>query len=222
MLKIKNLYTRLRMGMGQQSRQSESSRKKRSEQSEENKQMKTNEPIILSRDCEAIQIPSGEKVMLPAGSRVTVTQSLGGSYTVTTDQGYLVRIANKDADAIGEEAEASQAERLTAAAGPADLEKLVWDQLKTCFDPEIPVNIVDLGLVYHCQVTPLPEGDNKVDVKFTLTAPGCGMGQVLKADMESKILSLSGVKDVGVEVVFDPPWDPSKMSEAAKVQLGFM
>jgi probable FeS assembly SUF system protein SufT len=222
MLKIKNLYARLRMGMGQQSRQSESSRKKRSEQSEENKQMKTNEPIILSRDCEAIQIPSGEKVMLPAGSQVTVTQSLGGSYTVTTDQGYLVRIANKDADAIGEEAEASQAERLTAAAGPADLEKLVWDQLKTCFDPEIPVNIVDLGLVYHCQVTPLPEGDNKVDVKFTLTAPGCGMGQVLKADMESKILSLSGVKDVDVEVVFDPPWDPSKMSDAAKLQLGFM
>jgi len=222
MLKIKNLYARLRMGMGQQSRQSESSRKKRSEQSEENKQMKTNEPIILSRDCEAIQIPSGEKVMLPAGSRVTVTQSLGGSYTVTTDQGYLVRIANKDADAIGEEAEASQAERLTAAAGPADLEKLVWDQLKTCFDPEIPVNIVDLGLVYHCQVTPLPEGDNKVDVKFTLTAPGCGMGQVLKADMESKILSLSGVKDVDVEVVFDPVWDPSKMSDAAKLQLGFM
>src|SRR3972149_5969096 len=216
---------RLRMGMGQQSRQSESSRKKRSlksEQREENKQMKTNEPIILSRDCEAIQIPSGEIVMLPAGSRVTVTQSLGGSYTMTTDQGYLVRIANKDADAIGEEAEASQAERLTAAAGPADLEKLVWDQLKTCFDPEIPVNIVDLGLVYHCQVTPLPEGGNKVDVKFTLTAQGCGMGQVLKGDMESKILSLSGVKDVGVEVVFDPPWDPSRMSDAARLQLGFM
>jgi len=184
--------------------------------------MKTNEPIILSRDCEAVQIPSGEKVSLSAGTRVRVTQSLGGSYTVTTDQGNLVRIANKDADAIGEEAEASQAERLTAAAGPADLEKLVWDQLKTCFDPEIPVNIVDLGLVYHCQVTPLPEGDNKVDVKFTLTAPGCGMGQVLKADMESKILSLSGVKDVDVEVVFDPPWDPSKMSDAAKLQLGFM
>ena len=184
--------------------------------------METNEPIILSRDYEAIQIPSGEKVMLPAGSRVTVTQSLGGSYTVTTDQGYLVRIANKDADAIGEQAEASQAERLTAAEGSADLEKLVWDQLKTCFDPEIPVNIVDLGLVYHCQVTPLPEGGNKVDVKFTLTAPGCGMGQVLKGDMESKILSLSGVKDVGVEVVFDPPWDPHMMSDAAKVQLGFM
>ena len=211
------------MGMGQQSRQSEPSRKKRRLNKErENKQMETNEPIILSRDCEAIQIPSGEKVMLPAGSRVTVTQSLGGSYTVTTDQRSLVRIANKDADAIGEEAEASQAERLTAAAGPADLEKLVWDQLKTCFDPEIPVNIVDLGLVYHCQVTPLPEGGNKVDVKFTLTAQGCGMGQVLKGDMESKILSLSGVKDVGVEVVFDPPWDPHMMSDAAKLQMGFM
>ena len=184
--------------------------------------MKTNEPIILSRDCEAIQIPSGKNVMLPAGSRVTVTQSLGGTYTVVTDQGYMVRIANKDADAIGTGAEASQAERLTAVEGSADLEKLVWDQLKTCFDPEIPVNIVDLGLVYSCLIMPLPEGDNKVDVKFTLTAPGCGMGQVLKADMESKILSLSGVKDVDVEVVFDPPWDPSMMSDAAKVQLGFM
>jgi probable FeS assembly SUF system protein SufT len=183
--------------------------------------VKTNEPIILSRDCEAIQIPSGEKVMLPVGSWVTVTQSLGGSYTVTTDQGYLVRIANKDADAIGKEAEASQAEKLTVAEGPADLEKSVWDQLKTCFDPEIPVNIVDLGLVYHCQVTPLLEGGNKVDVKFTLTAQGCGMGGVLKADMQSKILNLPDVKDVDVEVVFDPPWDPSMMSDAAKLQLGF-
>jgi metal-sulfur cluster biosynthetic enzyme len=105
-----------------------------------------------------------------------------------------------DADAIGMEAEASQAENLTAAEGPADLEKIVWDQLKTCFDPEIPVNIVDLGLVYSCSIMPLPEGGNKVDVKFTLTAPGCGMGRVLKADMESKIVSLSGVKDVDVEV----------------------
>jgi len=184
--------------------------------------MKTNEPIILSRDCEAIQIPSGKNVMLPAGSQVTVTQSLGGTYTVVTGQGDMVRIANKDADAIGKEAEASQAEKLTVVEGPADLEKLVWDQLKTCFDPEIPVNIVDLGLVYHCQVTPLPEGGNKVDVKFTLTAQGCGMGGVLKADMQSKILSLSDVKDVDVEVVFDPPWEPSMMSDAAKIQLNMM
>ena len=184
--------------------------------------MKTNESIILSRDCEAIQIPSGKKVMLPAGSQVTVTQSLGGTYTVVTGQGDMVRIANRDADAIGKEAEASQAEKLTVVEGPADLEKLVWDQLKTCFDPEIPVNIVDLGLVYHCQVTPLPEGGNKVDVKFTLTAQGCGMGGVLKADMQSKILNLSDVKDVDVEVVFDPPWEPSMMSDAAKIQLNMM
>ncbi len=184
--------------------------------------MKTDESIILSRDCEAIQIPSGQKVLLPAGTQVTVSQSLGGTYTVVTGQGYMVRIANEDADAIGKEAEASQAEKLTTAEGSADLEELVWDQLKTCFDPEIPVNIVDLGLVYQCQVTPLPEGGKKVDVKFTLTAPGCGMGEVLKTDMKSKILSLAGVKDVDVEVVFDPPWDQSMMSDAVKLQLGFM
>jgi probable FeS assembly SUF system protein SufT len=153
---------------------------------------------------------------------VTVTQSLGGTYTVVTAQGYLARIENKDADAIGKEAEESQAEKLTAAEGPADLEKLVWDQLRTCFDPEIPVNIVDLGLVYHCKVMPLPDGASKVDVKFTLTAPGCGMGNVLIADMGNKLLNLSGVKDIAVEVVFDPPWDPSMMSDAAKIQLGFM
>ena len=185
--------------------------------------MKTNEPIILSRDCEAIQIPSGQKVSLSAGTQVRITQALGGSYTVTTDQGYLVSISGKDADAIGKEAPtASLVGGGSTAETPADLEKLVWDQLKTCFDPEIPVNIVDLGLVYHCQVTPLPEGGNKVDVKFTLTAQGCGMGQVLKGDMESKILSLSGVKDVDIEVVLDPPWDQSMMSDATKIQLGFM
>jgi probable FeS assembly SUF system protein SufT len=182
--------------------------------------MKTSETITLSRDCEAIQIPSGQKIMLPMGTPVTMTQSLGGTFTVVTGEGSLVRIENKDAEAIGKEAEASQAEKLTAAAGPADLEKLVWDQLKTCFDPEIPVNIVDLGLVYSCLIMPLPDGGNKVDVKFTLTAPGCGMGGVLIADMGSKILNLSGVKDVDVEVVFDPPWDPSMMSDAAKIQLG--
>lgn len=167
-------------------------------------------------------IPSGEKVTLPAGTEVSVIQTLGGSFTVATEWGDMLRIPGQDADAIGEEtAPASEAGASGAAEGPVDAERLVWDQLKTCFDPEIPVNIVDLGLVYHCQVTPLPEGGNKVDVKFTLTAPGCGMGQVLKSDMESKILSLSGVKDVGVEVVFDPPWDPSMMSDAAKIQLGF-
>jgi probable FeS assembly SUF system protein SufT len=105
---------------------------------------------------------------------------------------------------------------------PADVEQLIWDQLRTCFDPEIPVNIVDLGLVYHCQVTPVPEGGNRVEVKFTLTAPGCGMGTVLQADIESKILNVPGVEDVDVEVVFDPPWNQDMMSEVAKLELGML
>jgi probable FeS assembly SUF system protein SufT len=185
--------------------------------------MKTNDLITLRRDCEAIQVPSGKKVLLPEGTQVRITQSLGGTYTVMTGNGYMVRIANKDADALGKEAAtASQAEAPAAAAGPADIEQLVWEQLKTCYDPEIPVNIVDLGLVYHCQAMPLPEGGNKVEVKFTLTAPGCGMGVVLKTDMENKILSVPGVEDVEVEVVFDPPWNPGMMSEAAKLELGMM
>ena len=185
--------------------------------------MKTNEPIILSRDCEAIQIPSGQMVSLSAGTQVTVTQSLGGSYTVTTEQGYLVRISGKDADAIGKEAvTAAQAGGSSTAEGPADLEKLVRDQLKTCFDPEIPVNIADLGLVYSCLIMPLPDGRNKVEVKMTLTAPGCGMGESLKVDVQSKILSIPGIKEVDVELVWDPPWEPSMMSDAAKLQLGFM
>lgn len=184
--------------------------------------MKANEPVILKRDCEAIQIPSGQPIMLPAGTQVTITQSLGGAYTAATDQGYLVRIANKDADAIGMEIETAGSGQPGAAAQPADLEKQVWDQLKTCFDPEIPVNIVDLGLVYHCEVTPLLVGGNRVDVKFTLTAPGCGMAGVLQADMDSKIRNLPGVGAVNIEVVFEPPWDQSMMSDAAKLQLGFM
>jgi probable FeS assembly SUF system protein SufT len=185
-------------------------------------QMQTNEPITVSRDCDAIQIPSGEKVILPVGTQVTITQSLGGTHTVMTNQGWMARIESKDADAIGKESTGPEAEKSAAAESPADLDQLVRDQLKTCFDPEIPVNIVDLGLVYHCQVMPLPDGGNKVDVKFTLTAPGCGMGQVLIADIGNKILNLSGVKEIDVEVVFDPPWDPSMMSDAAKLQLGFM
>jgi probable FeS assembly SUF system protein SufT len=185
--------------------------------------METNELITLCCDCEATQIPSGKKVMLPEGAQVRVTQSLGGTYTVMTSNGSMVRIASKDADALGKEAAvASQTGASAVAEGPVDVEKLVWDQLKTCFDPEIPVNIVDLGLVYHCQVTPLSAGGDKVEVKFTLTAPGCGMGAVLKTDMESKILSVPGVEDVEVEVVFDPPWNPDMMSEAAKLELGMM
>ncbi len=185
--------------------------------------MATHEPITLSRDCEAIMIPSGERVTLPAGTEVRVIQTLGGSFTVATEWGHMLRIPGQDADAIGEEtAPASEAGASGTAEGPVDVERLVWDQLKTCFDPEIPVNIVDLGLVYACRISPLPEGGSKAEVRFTLTAPGCGMGDVLKADVQAKALSVPGIEDVEVEVVVEPPWDPSRMSEAAKLQLGMM
>lgn len=185
--------------------------------------MKSDEPKILSRDCEAVLIPSGEKVALPAGSQVWVTQSLGGSYTVMTDHGQMARIAGRDADALGmKSAAGSQRETAADGSGAGNVEKLVWDRLKTCFDPEIPVNIVDLGLIYSCRVAPLAAGENKVEVRFTLTAPGCGMGEVLKADIRNKLLGVPGVKEVDVQLVWEPPWNQSMMSGAAKVQLGMV
>ena len=188
--------------------------------------METKQPITLSRDCEGIQIPSGDKIILPADSEVRITQSLGDTYTVMTDLGYMVRIAGKDADAIGQETSApSQPEEPPVASESMavdDLEKMVWDELKTVYDPEIPVNVVDLGLVYSCQVTPTPGGGNKVDVVMTLTAPGCGMGDVLRDDAQSKILSLPGVEEGNIEMVVEPPWNPDMMSEAAKLELGMM
>lgn len=184
--------------------------------------MKTNEQITLRRDCEAIEIPLGDKVMLPAGTVVMLTQALGGTYTVMTDRGQLVRIAGKDADAIGQASPTMPQAGTSPAPGGSDVEKLAWAQLRSTFDPEIPVNIVDLGLVYLCRVTPSPQGGNKVEVRFTLTAPGCGMGGVLKGEIENKLWSLPGIEDVEVEVVVDPPWNPSMMSEAAKLELGFM
>ena len=185
--------------------------------------MKPHEPITLSRDCEAIQVPSGSKMVLPAGTLVMMTQSLGDTYTVTTDHGYMVRISGKDADAMGLEKTTSAP--ITAATPPQDkegLEKLIWDQLRTCYDPEIPVNIVELGLVYECTVTPLDGGGHRADVKLTLTAPGCGMGGVLAADAQAKIEALPGIREAIVEVVFEPAWDPSMMSEAARLELGMM
>jgi probable FeS assembly SUF system protein SufT len=179
------------------------------------------EAKTLSRDVEVAAIPYGDKIPLKAGSIVYVTQSLGGSYTVMTDMGYMVRLEGKDADAIGEEA---QAPLSAADVAGKTVEELCWDQLKTCFDPEIPVNIVDLGLVYACEVAPLPEveGQNKVSVRFTLTAPGCGMGDYLKSDVQSKLLGVPGVKEADVEVVFDPAWNQAMMSDAARLQLGIM
>jgi probable FeS assembly SUF system protein SufT len=177
------------------------------------------EARTLARDLQVTVIPYGEKIPLTAGTTVYLTQALGGSYTAVTDLGYMVRIEGPDADAIGEQPEqAPTAEELAQ----KPLEDLVWDQLRTCYDPEIPVNIVDLGLVYGCEVTPGPEGGQKVTVQFTLTAPGCGMGDYLKRDIESKVLGLPGVKEADVQVILDPPWDQSRMSDAARLQLGFM
>lgn len=177
------------------------------------------ESRVLSRDIEVAAIPYGELIPLTAGSVVYLTQSLGGSYTAVTDMGYMVRIEGKDADAIGEQA---QAPASPEALSGKPLQEQVWDQLKTCYDPEIPVNIVDLGLVYECDVAARPEGGNKVAVKFTLTAPGCGMGDFLRRDIESKVKALPGVDEADVEVVLEPAWDQSRMSEAARLQLGLM
>ncbi len=181
------------------------------------------EEVVVSRTCEAVMIPSGEKVLVPQGAHATITQALGGTYTLITDRGLMVRISGGEVEAIGktpvETAQASEGEPLT----PQKLEDLVWDQLKTCFDPEIPVNIVDLGLVYLCDVKPRETGAGyDVKIKMTLTAPGCGMGPVLAADVKHKVETLPEVKDADVEVVFDPVWDRSMMSDAAKLQLGMM
>ena len=178
----------------------------------------TREARTLTRDIEAAAVPYGDKIPLKAGSTVYVTQSLGGSFTAVTDLGYMVRIAGKDADAIGEKPPEAPSEQDLA---EKSLQDLAWDQLKTCYDPEIPVNMVDLGLVYSCEVAPV-EGGSKVSVRFTLTAPGCGMGDYLKRDVESKLQGLPGVVETDVQVVLEPVWDQSRMSDAARLQLGLM
>jgi probable FeS assembly SUF system protein SufT len=179
----------------------------------------TREARVLSRDIEAVAIPYGDKIPLKAGATVFITQSLGGSYTLMTDMGYMVRIEGVDADAIGEQPQVAPSAEEQASRSLSDQ---VWDQLKTCYDPEIPVNIVDLGLVYSCDVAPRAEGGQKATVRFTLTAPGCGMGDYLKRDVETKLAQVSGIEEVDAEVVFDPPWDQSRMTEAARLQLGLM
>ena len=174
--------------------------------------------IVLKRECAAIAIPSGTPSILAVGSGVRVMQFLGNSWTITGARG-MFRVDVKDADALGLTPPAP----IEAPAGePAGLsEKMVWDQLKTVFDPEIPINIADLGLIYSCVTTPLEQGGNRIDVKMSMTAPGCGMGDVLKADVQGKLSLLPDVKEVNVELVMEPPWDPKRMSEAAKLQLGF-
>jgi probable FeS assembly SUF system protein SufT len=193
--------------------------------------MERREPIALLRACEATQIPSGFKVALPEGARVTVQQVLGGNFTVLTDRGGLCRIAAEDAGALGERyaEEARKAAQVPAAVAPADPgvpfdEQRVWDALKTVYDPEIPASIVELGLVYLVHVEPLAAGapgGHRVTVRMTLTAPGCGVGPMILDDVRRKVAAIPGVAEADVELVFDPPWDPSMMSEGARLQLGF-
>ncbi|HTR01956.1 MAG TPA: putative Fe-S cluster assembly protein SufT [Thermoanaerobaculia bacterium] len=179
--------------------------------------MQMRKEATVARDVDAREIPSGTPITLRAGDPIIITQSLGGSYTVMTPVGFLARVDGKDADAIGEPVAVPDA----AAQEGKPTEELVWDQLRTCYDPEIPVNIVDLGLVYACTLAPVADGQ-KVDVKFTLTAPGCGMGDVLREDIKAKLLTVPDVKEADVQVVFDPPWSLQMMSDAAKLQLGMM
>ena len=172
-----------------------------------------NEQAMLSRDVTAITVPAGAPYPLRKGAAVWITQALGGSYTVIAD-GVMMRIDGSDGDAIGQEKTAAP----TVAEGQK-IEDVVWEQLKKVFDPEIPVNIVDLGLVYACEVTDV-DGGKKVDVKMAMTAPGCGMGDVLKGDAERYLMQVPGVVEATAEVVFEPPWDPTRMSEAARLELG--
>lgn len=183
----------------------------------------SSEPKVLLRDVEASVVPIGTKVTLQKGETAHITQSLGGSYTVVVN-GNMFRIAEKDADALGMDAK-SAARQAAVPSGPMtqeQLEKQVWESLKTCYDPEIPVNIVDLGLIYDCHLTPVGENNYRADVKMTLTAPGCGMGPVLAQDVQNKLISLEPIDEANVELVWDPPWNQSMMTEAAKLQLGLM
>jgi len=188
--------------------------------------MTTKAPVKIARDLEVVQIPEGHQVRLARGTEVRVMQALGDTYTVMTEYGTMVRIAGKDAEVIGETVKTAESEVAASPAGAAepvtaeDVKERVWTALRGVYDPEIPVNVVELGLVYNNDVTPIPEGGYKVEVKMTLTAPGCGMGDVLKEDAARRIRAIPGVKAVNVQMVVDPPWGASMMSEAAKLQLG--
>ena len=179
----------------------------------------TNEPITLERDVSAVIIPVGEPVMLREGTPGFITQALGGSFTIYVE-GNLFRIAGADADALGKEPVPPPA--IPDNATDQDIEEVIWAQLKTCYDPEIPVNIVDLGLIYRCDVNSLPDGQRSINVDMTLTAPGCGMGEILVQDAQEKIAVIPTVADVQVDLVFDPPWNQSMMSDEARLQTGLM
>lgn len=177
----------------------------------------SNEPVTMIRDVRAVIIPVGEVVTLQEGTEGFITQALGGSFTVYIE-GNLFRISGIDADALGKDPVPPPA--IPENATDADIEGVIWDQLKTCYDPEIPVDIVNLGLVYRCELTPLGNGERRVDVEMTLTAPGCGMGPVLIGDVEHRVRLVPNVNDVKVELVFDPPWSREMMSEEAQLATG--
>lgn len=178
---------------------------------------RTSEPIKFERDCPVVLVPQGDAVSLPAGTVGYITQSLGGSFTVYVD-GNLFRIAGVDADAIGKQPLAQP--ELAPDASDEEVERLVWEQLRTCYDPEIPVNIVELGLVYACDMQRTDDGQRRVRVDMTLTAPGCGMGDILVADVTSKLELIPTIAEVDVELVFEPPWNQSMMSDAARLETG--
>ena len=177
------------------------------------------EPVTIQRDVDAVIVPAGVSVTLRAGKTGFITQALGGSFTVYIE-GNLFRIAGEDAAAIGKEP--PQRIELPPDATDADVEALAWSQLKTCFDPEIPVNIVDLGLVYDCIIERREDGTRHAKVDLTLTAPGCGMGEVLVQDAKDKLLAIPTIASADIELVFDPPWDREMMSEEARLQMGMM
>ncbi len=172
---------------------------------------------MVNREVPAVIVPAGVEVKLKPGQAGYITQALGGSFTVYIE-GNLFRIAGENADAIGKET--VRAPELPPNATEEDVKKLAWDQMRTCFDPEIPINIVDLGLVYDCSVTPNPDGTRNVEITMTLTAPGCGMGEVLVEDVKDKVQRIHTVQSARVELTFDPPWNQSMMSEAARLQTG--
>ena len=178
---------------------------------------RSSEPVRFERDCPAVLVPAGDVVTLPAGSIGYITQALGGSWTVFVE-GNLMRIAGQDADAIGKGP--PPAIELPEGASDDEVEILVWSQLRTCFDPEIPINIVDLGLVYEATVIRAEDSLRRIEVRMTLTAPGCGMGDILVDDVRSKLEMIPTVADVDVELVFDPPWNRNMMSEVARLETG--
>jgi probable FeS assembly SUF system protein SufT len=184
--------------------------------------MESNELLTLTRDCEAAVVPSGTPVTLNAGEQAQITQSLGSSYTVIVN-GNMFRIEGKNGDALGKEVSSNEGESAQTSLVGEELEDRIWEEIKTVYDPEIPVNIVDLGLIYDCHISKGLQGKgSKVEVKMTLTAPGCGMGDYLRSDVDAKIMAIAGVEEVLVDLVWEPQWTQEMMTDAARLELGLL